>query len=164
MKHVRLITDGACKGNPGRGGWACILRFNDMKRELYGSSPHTTNNRMELAAAIEGLSRLKERCEVEVVTDSEYVKNGITKWINGWKRNNWRKADKQPVNNRDLWIALDDLAGHHKTQWTWTRGHAFHEDNNRCDELASEAARQQIASEPLAGVDPYLLHAAGTPV
>ena len=103
MKQVRLITDGACKGNPGRGGWACILRFADFKREAFGYSPHTTNNRMELAAAIEGLERLKESCAVEIITDSEYVKNGITKWIHGWKRNNWRKADKQPVINQDLW-------------------------------------------------------------
>lgn len=159
MKQVLLITDGACKGNPGRGGWACILRFGESKREIFGSSPQTTNNRMELAAAIEGLRRLKESCAVEIITDSEYVKNGITKWIHGWKRNNWRKADKQPVNNQDLWIALDELVNAHQTKWTWTKGHALHEDNNRCDELASTAAEQQIASERAPGADRYSLHA-----
>ena len=159
MKQVRLITDGACKGNPGRGGWACILRFGEMKKEVYGCSPHTTNNRMELAAAIEGLKQLKEACAVEIITDSEYVKNGITKWIHGWKRNNWRKADKQPVNNQDLWIELDRLVNVHQTHWQWTKGHASHEDNNRCDELASQAAAEQISSVPRTGLDPYALHA-----
>lgn len=159
MKQVRLITDGACKGNPGRGGWACILRCGEFKREAFGSSPHTTNNRMELAAAIEGLERLKETCTVEIITDSEYVKNGITKWIHGWKRNNWRKADKQQVNNQDLWMALDELVNAHQTQWKWTKGHAFHEDNNRCDELASRAAQEQIASDRKSGLDRYALHA-----
>lgn len=159
MKQVRLITDGACKGNPGPGGWACVLRFGELKKESFGCSPHTTNNRMELAAAIEGLKRLKETCAVEIITDSEYVKNGITKWIHGWKRNNWRKADKQPVNNQDLWIALDELVNAHQTQWKWTKGHALHEDNNRCDELASRAAQEQVASEPKTGLDRYALHA-----
>jgi ribonuclease HI len=114
---------------------------------------------MELAAAIEGLKRLKESCAVEIVTDSEYVRNGITKWIHGWKRNNWRKADKQPVNNQDLWIALDELANAHLTRWKWTKGHALHEDNNRCDELASRAAQEQISSDARTGLDPYALHA-----
>ena len=159
MKQVRLITDGACKGNPGRGGWACILRFGDLKREIFGCSRHTTNNRMELAAAIEGLKRLKESCDVEIITDSEYVKNGITKWIHSWKRNNWRKADKQPVNNQDLWITLDELVSAHKTHWIWTKGHAIHEDNNRCDELASQAAQDQISSDTVPGLDRYALHA-----
>lgn len=148
MKHVQLITDGACKGNPGKGGWACILRFGEYKRELYGSEPHTTNNRMELLAAIEGLKRLKERCSVEIITDSEYLKNGITAWIKGWKRNGWVTKDKQPVKNRDLWITLDELVNTHETQWKWTKGHASHEDNNRCDELATQAALEQISSDP----------------
>ncbi len=150
MKQVRLITDGACKGNPGRGGWAFILRYGEHKREMFGSEPETTNNRMELTAAIEGLKRLKEECEVEIVTDSEYVKNGMMKWIAGWKRNGWKRADKQPVQNKDLWIELDKLVGSHRTQWTWTKGHASHEDNNRCDELASRAAEEQIASQKIA--------------
>ena len=147
MKHVQLITDGACLGNPGKGGWACILRFGEHKREIFGSAPQTTNNRMELTAAIEGLKRLKESCSVEIITDSEYLKNGITTWIHGWKRKGWVKADKQPVVNRDLWEVLDGLVNTHQTQWKWTKGHASHEDNNRCDELASRAARDQISSE-----------------
>ncbi|HWQ52619.1 MAG TPA: ribonuclease HI [Bryobacteraceae bacterium] len=144
MKKVKLITDGACKGNPGPGGWACILRYNDFRRELYGCEPRTTNNRMELTAAIAGLRALKEPCEVEIVTDSEYVKNGITNWIHNWKRRNWMTSDKKPVVNRDLWEELDALTAHHKTTWTWTKGHAAHTDNNRADELASEAASRQL--------------------
>lgn len=144
MKSVQLITDGACLGNPGPGGWACILRFGDRKREMFGSSPHTTNNRMELTAAIEGLSALKEPCQVEVVTDSEYVKNGITSWIFGWKRNGWKTSAKKPVVNTDLWMQLDALVAGHRVHWTWTKGHADHEDNNRCDELATRAAREQL--------------------
>lgn len=143
MKKVCLTTDGACLGNPGRGGWACILRYDGHRKELWGSEPHTTNNRMELMAAIEGLSALKEGCEVEVITDSEYLKNGITSWIQGWKRKGWMTASKKPVVNQDLWRALDRQVERHKTTWSWTKGHASHADNNRCDELASRAARRQ---------------------
>jgi ribonuclease HI len=143
MKIVQLITDGACIGNPGPGGWACILRYADHTRELHGYSAQTTNNRMELTAAIEGLRALNKTCEVEVVTDSEYVKNGITTWIHGWKRNGWKTAAKKPVVNQDLWAELDELASQHKIRWTWTKGHAGHDDNNRCDELATRAAREQ---------------------
>ncbi len=146
MKKVRIITDGACLGNPGPGGWACILRYNAAKRELSGSEPHTTNNRMELTAAVRGLSTLKEPCQVEIVTDSEYMKNGITGWIHKWKRNGWKTSHKQPVRNQDLWEELDALTSKHKTHWVWTKGHASHEDNNRADALASQAARR-IASE-----------------
>ena len=146
MKKVQLITDGACLGNPGRGGWAAILRYGGHKREMYGSEPHTTNNRMELTAAIEGLRAIKEACEVEVVTDSEYLKNGITQWIHGWKRKNWIKSDKKPVLNADLWRALDAEVARHKATWTWTKGHASHDDNNRADELATTAAKEQKAS------------------
>jgi len=141
MKRVQLITDGACRGNPGPGGWATILRYGDRKREISGFSPQTTNNRMELTAAIEGLRALKEPCEVEVVTDSEYLKNGITKWIHGWKRNGWTTSAKKPVVNQDLWAELDRLVQQHQVHWTWTKGHASHEDNNRADELATQAAR-----------------------
>ncbi len=144
MKRVQLITDGACLGNPGPGGWAFILRYNDHRKEKYGSEPETTNNRMELTAAIEGLRAIRELCEVEVITDSEYVKNGITNWIHGWKRNGWRTSSKKPVVNQDLWRELDALASKHRTTWTWTKGHANHDDNNRCDELATEAARAQL--------------------
>ena len=143
MKKVYLTTDGACLGNPGRGGWACILRYVGHKKELWGSEPHTTNNRMELMAAIEGLSALTEGCEVEVITDSEYLKNGITSWIQGWKRKGWMTASKKPVVNQDLWKALDRQVERHKTTWSWTKGHASHADNNRCDELASRAAHRQ---------------------
>jgi len=146
VKKIQLITDGACLGNPGPGGWAAILRYKDHKKEMWGSEPHTTNNRMELRAAIEGLSALQECCEVEVVTDSEYMKNGITNWIHGWKRKGWMTAAKKPVVNQDLWKALDDQNTRHKTLWTWTKGHASHEDNNRCDELATRAAREQSNS------------------
>jgi ribonuclease HI len=144
MKQVQLITDGACIGNPGPGGWACILRYNKHKKELFGSAPHTTNNRMELKAAIEGLRAIKEPCEVEVITDSEYLKNGITQWIHGWKRNGWKTKSKKPVINQDLWSELDELVSKHQTRWTWTRGHADHDDNNRCDELATQAALNQF--------------------
>ncbi len=158
MKSVQLITDGACKGNPGRGGWACILRFGALKRELFGCSPYTTNNRMELAGAIEGLKRLKESCAVEIITDSEYLRNGITSWIKGWKKNGWKTASKKPVTNKDLWMLLDGLVGNHKIEWTWTKGHAAHEDNNRCDELASEAAAKQLQSESDLRDDLYRKH------
>ena len=146
MKQVKIITDGSCLGNPGRGGWACILRYNEHKSEIYGYSPHTTNNRMELTAAIEGLRALKEPCAVEVITDSEYVKNGITAWLPNWKRRNWMTSQKKPVVNQDLWEELDELAAKHQTRWSWTKGHASHADNNRCDELAQMAAREQRKS------------------
>ncbi len=120
-----------------------------MTREegIVGLREHTTNNRMELTAAIEGLKALREGCEVEVITDSEYLKNGITNWIHGWKRKGWITAAKKPVVNQDLWQALDEQVNRHKTTWTWTKGHANHADNNRCDELATQAARDQCASE-----------------
>lgn len=143
MKRVQLITDGACLGNPGPGGWACILRYGQLSKELSGAVRHTTNNRMELTAAIEGLRALREPCEVEVVTDSEYLKHGITQWIHGWKRNGWRTSAKKQVVNQDLWQELDQLCSQHTVSWTWTKGHANHSDNNRCDELATQAARMQ---------------------
>jgi ribonuclease HI len=146
MKKIQLITDGACLGNPGPGGWACILRYNGSECELYGSEPHTTNNRMELIAAVRGLEALKEKCEVEIVTDSAYLKNGITGWIRQWKRNGWMTSAKKPVVNQDLWEALDALNAKHQTKWTWTKGHASHTDNNRCDKLATAAARSQSKS------------------
>jgi ribonuclease HI len=146
VKKVHLITDGACVGNPGPGGWACILRHGNQRREMFGFAPLTTNNRMELTAAIEGLRAIKEPCEVEVITDSEYVKNGITQWIHGWKRKGWITSAKKPVMNSDLWRELDEEVNRHKTTWTWTKGHAAHDDNNRADELAAMAAREQRAS------------------
>ena len=146
MKKVKVITDGACSGNPGPGGWAAILRFNEHKRELYGFAPQTTNNRMELTAAIEGLKAIKESCEVEVVTDSEYVKNGITTWIHNWKKRNWLTTAKKPVVNQDLWQELDKEVERHKATWVWTKGHASDVDNNRADELATRATRERISS------------------
>ena len=145
VKKVQLITDGACLGNPGKGGWASILRFGPHKKEIFGCEPHTTNNRMELRAAIEGLRMLKERGEVEVVTDSEYVLKGITLWVPNWKKRNWMTAQKKPVINRDLWEELDEQVARHAAQWVWTKGHASNEDNNRADELASRAAREQCS-------------------
>lgn len=144
MKKVQLITDGSCIGNPGRGGWACILRYGTQAKEIFGSAFHTTNNRMELTAALEGLRALSEPCEVEIVTDSEYVKNGMTKWIDNWRKRGWLTAEKKPVINRDLWEALDEAAAGHTVKWLWTRGHASHEDNNRADELANSAARGKL--------------------
>lgn len=147
MKKVALITDGACVGNPGPGGWACILRFGGAKRELFGYDPHTTNNRMEMMAAIQGLLALKESCEVEVTTDSEYLLQGITVWVKRWKQRGWWRKNRVP-RNVDLWIELDGLAGKHQTTWLWTRGHAGHEDNTRCDWLAQKAAESQASSWP----------------
>lgn len=145
MKKVQLITDGACRGNPGPGGWAAILRYKNHRKELSGSEPFTTNNRMELRAAIEGLRALKEPCEVEIITDSEYLRKGITEWMAKWKSRGWSTVRKKSVLNQDLWRELDELAGRHKTRWVWVRGHADHPDNLRADELATKAANQQAA-------------------
>ena len=123
------------------------MRYGDHKREVYGSEPSTTNNRMELKAAVEGLRALKETCEVEIVTDSNYLKHGITEWIHTWKRNGWRTGGKKAVANQDLWHELDEQNARHKTIWSWTKGHASHADNNRCDELAQAAARGQLHSK-----------------
>jgi ribonuclease HI len=146
VRTVQIVTDGSCLGNPGPGGWAAILRYKQQEKEIWGCEPHTTNNRMELRAAIEGLRSLREECEVQVVTDSEYLKNGITEWIHGWKRNGWMTKAKKPVVNQDLWKDLDAQVSRHKTTWVWTKGHASNADNNRCDELASRAAREQKGS------------------
>jgi ribonuclease HI len=145
MKKVSLVTDGSCLGNPGPGGWACILRSGVARKELFGYDRQTTNNRMELMGVIQGLLALKEPCEVEVTTDSEYLRQGITIWVVRWKRRHWWKKNR-PVRNADLWMELDELAGVHRTEWTWTKGHAAHEDNNRCDWLAQTAARTQTSS------------------
>ena len=147
MKIVRIITDGACVGNPGPGGWACLLRCGNYKRELFGSARRTTNNRMELAAAIEGFRALREPCEVELTTDSQYLKNGITKWIRAWKHNQWKTAGKQPVKNQELWQALEQAAAPHRVSWVWVRGHSSHADNLHADELAVRAAAEQTFSK-----------------
>lgn len=140
MKSVILITDGSCLGNPGPGGWAAILRHGGNKRELSGSAPETTNNRMEMTAVLEGLSALQEPCRITIEIDSEYVKKGITEWMAGWKRRGWKTAAKQPVKNQDLWRKLDEAVAGHDIEWRWVKGHADHADNNRCDELARDAA------------------------
>jgi ribonuclease HI len=137
--RVVVHTDGACSGNPGPGGWGVILQWNGRTRELKGGEAHTTNNRMELMAAIMALETLKRPCDVDLHTDSEYLRQGITGWIHGWKRNGWRTADKKPVKNVDLWQRLDAAVNRHTVHWHWVRGHAGHDLNERADELAREA-------------------------
>jgi len=137
---VEIATDGACKGNPGPGGWGVLLRMGSVEKELSGGEPAATNNRMELMAAIEGLRALKRPCRVTLSTDSRYVMDGLTKWIHGWQKNGWRTADKKPVKNADLWQALLEAARPHRIEWRWVKGHAGHPDNERADKLASDAA------------------------
>lgn len=137
-KTVSLYTDGACKGNPGKGGWGVLMRYGSHEKELFGGEAHTTNNRMELTAIIQGLAALKRPCAVVIYTDSQYVKNGMEKWIHGWKKNGWKTASKQPVKNEDLWQQLDRLAAQHQIQWQWVRGHAGHTENERADALANQ--------------------------
>jgi len=136
--HVLIYTDGACSGNPGPGGWGAILRFGELEKELSGGERNTTNNRMELTAAISALEALKRPAIVDLTTDSQYVRDGITKWIHGWKRNGWRTADKKPVKNIDLWQRLDAALGRHEVRWHWVRGHAGHAENERADQLARD--------------------------
>lgn len=137
--RVRLFTDGACRGNPGPGGWAAILDAKGRRRELSGAEPRTTNNRMELRAVIEGLRALRRPCEVEVWTDSRYVVDGMSSWLEAWKRRGWRTAAGRAVKNEDLWRELDRLAERHRVSWHWVRGHDGHPENERCDRLANEA-------------------------
>lgn len=137
MKNVELFTDGACRGNPGPGGWGVLLRYGDRERELFGGETATTNNRMELRAAIEGLRALREPCVVTLTTDSTYVMKGITEWLAGWKQRNWRTAAKKPVKNADLWRELDGEAARHTIQWHWVKGHSGHAGNERADALAN---------------------------
>jgi ribonuclease HI len=136
---VELFTDGACRGNPGPGGWGALLRFKGTERELYGYEPETTNNRMELTAAIRGLEALKRPCSVDLTTDSEYLRKGVTEWMAQWKRRGWRTAAKKPVANRDLWEELDALLQKHEVRFHWIRGHTGHEGNERADSLANRA-------------------------
>ena len=136
MKKIEAYTDGACSGNPGPGGWGAILRFNGKTKEMSGGEADTTNNRMELMAAIAALNGLREACEVDLYTDSNYVRDGISSWIEGWKRNGWKTAAKQPVKNAELWQQLDEARRRHKVTWHWVKGHAGHPDNERADELA----------------------------
>jgi len=134
---VEIYTDGACKGNPGPGGWGALLRYGAQEKELCGGELETTNNRMELQAVISALNLLKRPCEIILHTDSQYVKNGISTWIHGWKKNGWKTADKKPVKNADLWLALDEAQRQHKIDWRWVKGHSGHEFNERADQLAN---------------------------
>ena len=134
---VEIYTDGACKGNPGVGGWGAILRFGEREKEIFGGTANTTNNRMEMTAVIEALRSLSRPCDAIVFTDSSYVQKGISEWIHGWKRNGWKTSDKKPVKNADLWQTLDQLASGHNIEWRWVRGHAGHPENERADQLAN---------------------------
>lgn len=137
MKIVEMFTDGACRGNPGPGGWGVVLRYGDAERELYGGEWETTNNRMELRAAIEGLKALSRPCTVDLTTDSSYVRNGITIWLDDWKRRGWKTAARKPVKNIDLWQALDAESNRHVVRWHWVKGHSGHVENERADALAN---------------------------
>jgi ribonuclease HI len=137
VNRVEIFTDGACKGNPGPGGWGALLRYRDREKEIYGGELNTTNNRMELLAVIRGLQALSRVSAVRITTDSQYVKKGITEWIGNWKRNGWQTAARKPVKNSDLWRALDELAAKHDVDWAWVKGHSGHAENERADALAN---------------------------
>lgn len=141
-QRVEIFTDGACKGNPGPGGWGAILRFKGVERELWGGEPLTTNNRMELTAAIQALAALKRSCWVSLTTDSEYVRRGVTEWLAGWKQRNWKTANKKPVKNIDLWQELDQQLQRHEIEWHWVRGHNGHPENERADALANRGVAE----------------------
>lgn len=143
--HVELFTDGACSGNPGPGGWGALLRFKGTEKELSGAEPDTTNNRMELMAAIEGLKAVKRTCDVTLYTDSKYVLQGMTEWMDGWKSRGWKTADKKPVKNQDLWMALDEQVNRHHIKWQWVKGHNGHIENERVDELARMAIKDMLS-------------------
>lgn len=157
LKPVTIYTDGSCEGNPGPGGWAAILLSGVHRREISGGEPATTNNRMELLAAIAALAALKERCQVELYTDSRYLRDGIDRWVAGWKRNGWRTRDKKAVKNADLWRRLDALVIHHQITWRWVKGHAGHEHNERCDELARQEVLALRRAHTVAQLKEHLL-------
>lgn len=138
MKKVEIFTDGACKGNPGPGGWGALLRYGKVEKSLYGGEADTTNNRMELMAAIRALEALTQPCDVVLTTDSQYVRKGITEWLQRWKLNQWRTADKKPVKNQDLWMQLDECTARHQVQWNWIKGHSGHRENEIADQLANQ--------------------------
>ena len=137
MSNVELFTDGACRGNPGPGGWGVLIRYNDHEKKLHGGEAHTTNNRMELMAAIQALRAIKESCDIELTTDSQYVRNGITEWLANWKKRGWKTADKKPVKNQDLWEQLDLEVSRHQVKWHWVKGHSGHIENEIVDQLAN---------------------------
>ncbi|MDZ7781672.1 MAG: ribonuclease HI [Halioglobus sp.] len=148
MKYVEIFTDGACRGNPGPGGWGALLRCGESERELYGGEPATTNNRMELTAAIEALRALNRPCAVRLTTDSNYVRHGITEWLDGWKRKGWKTAARKPVKNEDLWRALDEQNRRHEVEWHWVKGHSGHPENDRADALANRGIDELTAGTP----------------
>lgn len=152
MTRVEAWTDGACRGNPGPGGWGVLLRSGEHERELWGADAHTTNNRMELMAAIKALESLNRACTIDLYTDSQYVRGGITEWMAGWKRNGWRTAGKKPVKNQDLWQALDAAAARHDIRWHWVKGHSGHPENERVDALANLAIDEMQAAGAEAGL------------
>lgn len=148
MQEVNIFTDGACRGNPGPGGWGAILRSGDHEKTLKGAEPETTNNRMELTAAIEALEALKRGCRVQLTTDSQYVRNGITQWMAAWKKRGWKTADRKPVKNRDLWERLDEAVSRHEVQWHWVKGHSGHPENEMADRLANDAIDEMLMASP----------------
>lgn len=147
MKTIEIYTDGACKGNPGPGGWGALLRYGDHEKRLYGGALDTTNNRMELSAAIEALKALTRPCNVELTTDSVYVKNGISQWLEGWKAKGWKTASKKPVKNQDLWQDLDEQVAKHQINWHWVKGHSGHPENEIADELANLGVDKVLAEQ-----------------
>lgn len=146
-KQVSAFTDGACRGNPGPGGWGVVLRYDHHEKKIYGAQTETTNNRMELTAAIEALATLKEPCTVSLTTDSEYVKNGITVWLANWKKNAWRTSNRKPVKNKDLWERLDSEVQRHVVTWHWVKGHSGHPENEMADQLANQAIDELLSKE-----------------
>ncbi len=147
MPHVEIFTDGACRGNPGPGGWAALLRWGEREKLIQGAQAKTTNNRMELLAAIEGLGALQKNSEVVLTTDSQYVLKGITEWIKGWKRNGWKNAKKEPVLNQDLWQQLDQLCQNHQVEWRWVKGHSGHAENETVDQAANHAIDEMLKEQ-----------------
>ena len=143
-KKVTIYTDGACRGNPGPGGWGALLAYGEHERELWGGEANTTNNRMELTAAIQALEALSRPCQIDLHTDSTYVRQGITAWMHNWKKNGWKTASKQPVKNKDLWQALDKECSRHEVEWHWVKGHAGHDGNERADQLANRGAAEAV--------------------
>ena len=148
MQDVEIYTDGACRGNPGPGGWGAILRAGEHEKTLKGAEPETTNNRMELMAAIQALEALKRGCRVQLTTDSQYVRNGITQWMAGWKTRGWKTADRKPVKNRDLWERLDQAVTRHEVHWHWVKGHSGHPENEMADRLANDAIDEMLMASP----------------
>ena len=146
MKKIIMFSDGACRGNPGPGGWGAVLRFGKHEKRLHGGERETTNNRMELTAAIEGLNALSEACDVQLYTDSQYVRKGVLEWLEGWKKRGWKTASKQPVKNKDLWQQLDEAIQRHQIEWHWVKGHSGNEGNELADELANLGTDEVMGS------------------